>query len=71
MARKVYQTKITASWLDEDEKHPATHMLVPMKEYEKMCDDRRKAKSETYQAKLEAKQIIEDLEKKNKKAAKA
>ena len=67
MARKVYQTKITASWLDEDEKHPATHMLVPMKEYEKMCDDIRKANSETYQAKLEAKQIIEDLEKKNKK----
>jgi hypothetical protein len=65
MAKKMYQTKLTASWTEADEKHPATHMLLSMKEYEKMCEDIRKANAEAYQAKLDAKQMIESIGKEN------
>ncbi len=65
MVRRVYQTKIIGTWLDEDEKHDATHVLVPVKEFNKLEDDVRKANAEAYQAKLDAKQMIESIGKEN------
>lgn len=63
MAKRMYQTSIAFNWREEDEKHPATHMLLSLKEYDRMCDDIEKAQSEAYQAKLYAKQQIESIRK--------